>query len=74
MITRFAIPVENNLLSAHFGHAKQFVFIDVIDGKITDEKYFDPPPHEPGRIPIRISQWAPQQFSQVVWVKMKELY
>lgn len=56
MTKRFAIPIENNVLSAHFGHAKEFVFIDVIDGNIMDEKHFSPPPHEPGSLPKWISQ------------------
>ena len=56
MTKRFAIPIENNVLCAHFGYAKEFVFIDAIDGNIMDEKHFKPSPHEPGSLPKWISQ------------------
>lgn len=51
MNKRIAIPVEKGVLSSHFGHAKAFVFIDVVEGKIMDAKHFTPPPHTPGLIP-----------------------
>jgi len=56
MKKRFAIPVENDLLSSHFGHAKEFVFIDVVDNEIKEEKSLTPPPHEPGSLPRWISE------------------
>ncbi len=48
---RIAIPVENGLLSAHFGHASQFALVDVSDGKVTGSRMVTPPPHEPGALP-----------------------
>ena len=48
---RIAIPIENGVLSAHFGHCEKFAIIEVVDGeivKITEEM---PPEHVPGLYP-----------------------
>jgi len=45
---KVAIPIENGVLSGHFGHAKTFSLTEVIDGKIVNEEILVPPPHEPG--------------------------
>ncbi|RJP94131.1 MAG: ATPase [Desulfobacteraceae bacterium] len=48
---RFAIPVVGNILTMHFGHAKNFAIIDV-DGKTIQSKEIkNPPPHAPGVLP-----------------------
>ncbi|MBD3402679.1 ATPase [candidate division GN15 bacterium] len=50
---KVAIPTDNGLLCAHFGHAPQFTFVELdpeskaIGASETDT----PPPHEPGHIP-----------------------
>lgn len=51
MNKKIAIPVENNVLSGHFGHAKQFAVVEVIDGEIVKNEILIPPPHEPGLLP-----------------------
>jgi predicted Fe-Mo cluster-binding NifX family protein len=51
MTRKIAIPVENGLLSEHFGHAKEFALVDVSDGRILESKILQPPPHEPGVLP-----------------------
>ena len=48
---KIAIPLVNNMLCNHFGHSKQFVFIDTDNNKIVKEEFVTPPPHEPGSIP-----------------------
>jgi len=48
---RYAIPTADGRLTMHFGHADQFTFIDVTDGKITATQTLTPPPHEPGVLP-----------------------
>lgn len=48
---RFAVPLANGVLCAHFGHCQQFVIVDTQDGWITAMKYHTPPPHEPGALP-----------------------
>jgi len=48
---RFAMPLANGVLCAHFGHCQQFVIVDTKDGGITAMNYHTPPPHEPGALP-----------------------
>jgi predicted Fe-Mo cluster-binding NifX family protein len=48
---KIAVPIENGLLSSHFGHASQFAIIDIEDGKIAKSQFLIPPPHEPGSLP-----------------------
>ena len=47
-----AIPISNNCLCQHFGHCEKFVFFETENKKITGEKYLNPPPHEPGVLPV----------------------
>ena len=35
----------------HFGHAKEFAFVTVNNGKVEKTEYATPPPHAPGVIP-----------------------
>ena len=51
MKRRIAIPLENGILCAHFGHCQQFAIIDAENRTISEEKFLTPPPHEPGVIP-----------------------
>ncbi len=48
---KIAIPVENGALCTHFGHAPQFAFVNVEDGKVASTSVEVPPPHEPGVLP-----------------------
>ena len=48
---KIAIPVENGKLCSHFGHAPQFAFVNVEDGKVASTSLETPPPHEPGVLP-----------------------
>jgi predicted Fe-Mo cluster-binding NifX family protein len=50
---KIAIPIDNGMLSSHFGHASQFAIIDIEDGSVTKTQLLVPPPHEPGSLP----QW-----------------
>jgi len=51
MNKKIAIPVENNILNGHFGHAKQFAIVEVCNGEIIKNDNVTPPPHEPGVLP-----------------------
>lgn len=51
MKMKFAIPLENGRLCAHFGHCQQFALIDVENNAIVGEILVTPPPHEPGLLP-----------------------
>ena len=46
-----AIPLENRLLCAHFGHCKEFAIAQIKDNKMKSLTYVTPPPHEPGLLP-----------------------
>lgn len=59
---RFAIPMANGKLTAHFGHCQMFALIDVERNEITNTKFLEPPPHEPGILP----KWLGQQGTNVV--------
>lgn len=51
MNRKISIPVENGVLSGHFGHAKEFALVEVKDGEIVKSELLVPPPHEPGVLP-----------------------
>jgi ATP-binding protein involved in chromosome partitioning len=54
---RFAVPTNDKKLCAHFGHCEAFALIDADgEGKLGDESYVIPPPHEPGLLPPWIAQ------------------
>jgi len=50
-IMKFAIPLAEGKLTAHFGHCKEFAVIDVQDKQIVKKEVLEPPPHEPGVLP-----------------------
>ncbi len=56
------IPVSAGKLSSHFGHCKQFAFIEIRNGKIVKTEMLFPPPHEPGVLP----QWLGEQRVDIV--------
>ncbi len=55
MDKRIAIPLENGILCAHFGHCQQFAIVEVVDSVITDIKELTPPEHLPGTYPRWVS-------------------
>ena len=48
---KFAIPLAEGKLTAHFGHCQEFAIINVEDNKIINKEILVPPPHEPGVLP-----------------------
>ncbi|NLH94607.1 MAG: dinitrogenase iron-molybdenum cofactor [Synergistaceae bacterium] len=48
---KIAIPVENGRVSAHFGHAPQFLVALTEEGKIVRTETHENPGHEPGKLP-----------------------
>ncbi len=48
---KFAIPLAEGVLCAHFGHCQQFAIIETEDGQIRHKELHTPPPHEPGVLP-----------------------
>jgi predicted Fe-Mo cluster-binding NifX family protein len=59
---KFAIPMANGKLTAHFGHCQEFAIIDVEENEIRNKSVLVPPPHEPGVLP----QWLSQMGTNVV--------
>ena len=48
---KFAIPLAEGKLTAHFGHCREFALVDVEDSEIKAKETLEPPPHEPGVLP-----------------------
>jgi predicted Fe-Mo cluster-binding NifX family protein len=59
---KFAIPIADGKLTAHFGHCKEFAMVEVEDQKILGTEMLDPPPHEPGVLPV----WLKEQGANVI--------
>jgi predicted Fe-Mo cluster-binding NifX family protein len=48
---KFAIPLAEGKLTAHFGHCQEFALVEVEDSEIKNKETHVPPPHEPGVLP-----------------------
>jgi predicted Fe-Mo cluster-binding NifX family protein len=48
---KFAIPLAEGKLTAHFGHCQEFALVDVEDNEVKKTETLVPPPHEPGVLP-----------------------
>lgn len=59
---KFAIPLAEGKLTAHFGHCKEFALIDVEGKEIKTKEILIPPPHEPGVLP----KWLHEQGANVI--------
>ena len=59
---KFAIPLAEGKLTAHFGHCKEFALIDVEGEEIKSKEILIPPPHEPGVLP----KWLHDQGANVI--------
>ncbi len=59
---KFAIPLAEGKLTAHFGHCQEFAILDVQDNQITDKSLLTPPAHEPGVLP----RWLHEQGANVI--------
>jgi predicted Fe-Mo cluster-binding NifX family protein len=59
---KFAIPLAEGKLTAHFGHCKEFAILQVHENEIKSKEILVPPPHEPGVLPA----WLKDMGAQVV--------
>ena len=59
---KFAIPLAEGKLTAHFGHCQEFALVDVEDNEIKNKETMVPPPHEPGVLP----RWLHEQGIHVI--------
>ncbi len=55
MNRRIAIPIENDLLCAHFGHCEFFYIAQVDENSVISEEIVKPPVHEPGLYPAWVA-------------------
>lgn len=55
---RYAVPVSNGKLAAHFGHCEHFAFIDVDETTkaIVSKELVASPGHEPGLLPVWLAE------------------
>ena len=51
MEKKVAVPMENGMLCAHFGHCEKFYIVTLDDAKIKNEIEITPPEHQPGLYP-----------------------
>jgi predicted Fe-Mo cluster-binding NifX family protein len=58
MNKKIAIPMNNGVLSEHFGHCQYFSIITVENGEITDTEKVTPPEHAPGIYPKFVAQFG----------------
>jgi len=59
---KFAIPLVNGKLTAHFGHCREFALIEVAENEIKNKRILIPPPHEPGVLP----SWLHELGAEVI--------
>jgi predicted Fe-Mo cluster-binding NifX family protein len=59
---KFAIPLAERKLTAHFGHCQEFALVEVEDNQIKSKETLVPPPHEPGVLP----KWLHDQGANVI--------
>ncbi|HEX75704.1 MAG TPA: ATPase [Dehalococcoidia bacterium] len=61
---RYAVPVTDGRVAAHFGHCQQFAFFDVDEARkeIVGKEIIASPGHEPGLLPI----WLAEEGASVV--------
>jgi ATP-binding protein involved in chromosome partitioning len=48
---KVAIPSQDKMVCAHFGHCESFTIAEVEDGKVVNKRILQAPPHEPGLLP-----------------------
>jgi len=59
---KFAIPMAEGKLAAHFGHVREFAIIEVEDDQIKNTELHAPPAHEPGVLP----KWLHEMGADVI--------
>ncbi len=55
---KIAIPLENEVLSVHFGHCQKFAIVQVDNNKIVDVHELTPPDHVPGLYPPWLARYG----------------
>ncbi len=58
MNRKFAVPLENGVLCAHFGHCEEFAIVNVADNQVIGVEKMTPPEHVPGLYPRWIASFG----------------
>jgi predicted Fe-Mo cluster-binding NifX family protein len=58
MNKKIAIPLENGVLCAHFGHCQQFSIVEIVNNIVVETKEITPPEHVPGLYPRWVAQFG----------------
>lgn len=55
---RYAVPITNGRLAAHFGHCEHFAIVDVDEasGAIVRKQLLPAPAHQPGLLPVWLAE------------------
>jgi predicted Fe-Mo cluster-binding NifX family protein len=55
---KVAVPLDDDLVSAHFGHPECFTLmtVELSSQRVLAEERVNPPPHEPGRLPVWLAE------------------
>lgn len=48
---KIVVAAMGNEIAGHFGHCENFIFFDVVEGKIVDKEVVANPGHKPGFLP-----------------------
>jgi len=59
---KFAIPMAMGKLTSHFGHCREFAFVEAEGDNVKLSEVLEPPPHEPGVLP----KWVHEHGANVV--------
>ena len=59
---KFAIPLAEGKLTAHFGHCQEFALVEVEENEVKNKEIIIPPPHEPGVLP----KWLHEKGANVI--------
>ena len=53
---KIAVATDGNSVSQHFGHCKFFTIAEVEEGRVLSSDVVDNPGHEPGFLPVFLSE------------------
>ena len=61
---RYAVPVTDGRIAAHFGHCEQFAMFDVDENKkeIVGKELITSPGHQPGLLPV----WLAEEGASII--------
>jgi predicted Fe-Mo cluster-binding NifX family protein len=54
----FAIPIKDEVVCEHFGHAREYCLLEVENRKILSQRMYTSPGHERGAIPAWLAEFG----------------